>query len=106
MSSRRRTPEEAAGPGLLNELAEQTEGCEYGVENVAELPDIAAKIGIEVRNEYILGYTPKNGERDGKYRRGSGKVESAAWSSALKSLFSSWLLCTHSIVRRVIALDI
>jgi len=67
--NRGRTPEEAAGPGLLNELAEQTGGREYAVENVAELPDIAAKIGVELRNEYILGYTPKNRERDGKYRR-------------------------------------
>src|SRR5579875_911291 len=48
--SRGRTPEEAAGPGLLNELAEQTGGREYPVENIAELPDIAAKIGIELRN--------------------------------------------------------
>jgi Ca-activated chloride channel family protein len=67
--NRGRTPEEAAGPGLLNELAEQTGGREYAVENVSELPDIAAKIGVELRNEYILGYTPKNRERDGKYRR-------------------------------------
>jgi len=73
-SNRGRTPEEAAGPGLLNELAEQTGGREYAVENVAELPDIAAKIGIELRNEYILGYTPKNRERDGKYRRVTVKL--------------------------------
>lgn len=69
IANRGRTPEEAAGPSLLNELAEQTGGREYAVENLAELPDIAAKIGIELRNEYILGYTPKNRERDGKYRR-------------------------------------
>src|SRR5579875_1658859 len=50
LGNRSRTPEEAAGPGLLNELAEQTGGREYPVENIAELPDIAAKIGIELRN--------------------------------------------------------
>jgi len=33
------------------------------------LPDIAAKIGIELRNQYVLGYTPTNQKRDGKYRR-------------------------------------
>ncbi len=69
MANRGRTPEEAAGPSLLNELAEQTGGREYPVENLSELPDIAAKIGTELRNEYILGYSPKNRERDGKYRR-------------------------------------
>ncbi|MBV9405920.1 MAG: VWA domain-containing protein, partial [Acidobacteriaceae bacterium] len=52
-ANRGRTPEEAACPGLLNELGEQTGGREYAVENVAELPDIAAKIGVELRNEYI-----------------------------------------------------
>ena len=29
----------------------------------------AAKIGMEVRNQYVNGYTPANPERDGKYRR-------------------------------------
>ena len=39
------------------------------MENLNELPDIAAKIGIELRNQYIIGYSPKNRERNGKYRR-------------------------------------
>ena len=39
------------------------------MDNVGELPDIAAKIGAELRNEYVLGYSPKNQERDGKFRR-------------------------------------
>jgi VWFA-related protein len=69
MGSRGRTAEEASGPGLLSELAEQTGGRHFPVENLNELPDVAAKIGIELRNHYVLGYTPKNQERDGKYRR-------------------------------------
>jgi Ca-activated chloride channel family protein len=85
--SRGRTPEEAAGPGLLNELAEQTGGREYAVENVAELPDIAAKIGIELRNEYILGYTPKNGERDGKYRHVQVKLNQPRGLPPLKAYY-------------------
>jgi hypothetical protein len=44
-------------------------GRHFPVENVNELPDIAAKIGIELRNQYVLGYTPTNQKRDGKYRR-------------------------------------
>ena len=39
------------------------------MENLSELPDIAAKIGLELRNQYILGYSPTNHERDGKYRK-------------------------------------
>jgi Ca-activated chloride channel homolog len=85
--NRNRTPEEAAGPGLLNELAEQTGGREYAVENVAELPDIAAKIGVELRNEYILGYTPKNRERDGKYRRVQVKLNQPRGLPPLRAYF-------------------
>ncbi len=69
IASRGRTAEELAGPSLLSELAEQTGGRHFPVENVNELPDIAAKIGIELRNQYVLGYTPTNQEKDGKYRR-------------------------------------
>ena len=68
VSGRSRTPEEMAGPGLLTEIAEQTGGRQYQVENLNELPDIAAKIGVELRNQYILGYSPLNVVRDGKYR--------------------------------------
>jgi len=87
MSARGRTPEEAAGPSLLNELAEQTGGRAYAVDNIAELPDIAAKIGIELRNEYILGYTPKNRERDGKYRRVQVKLNQPRGLPPLKAYF-------------------
>lgn len=87
LSGRGRTPEEAAGPGLLNELAEQTGGRSYAVENVAELPDIAAKIGIELRNEYILGYTPKNAEKDGRYRKVQVKLNQPKGLPPLKAYF-------------------
>jgi len=67
--SRGRTAEELRGPYLLSELAEQTGGRHFPVENVNELPDITAKIGVELRNQYVLGYTPTNDAKDGKYRR-------------------------------------
>ena len=68
-AARGRTAEELSGPSLLSEVAEQTGGRHFPVENLNELPDIAAKIGIELHNQYLLGYTPKNQEKDGKYRR-------------------------------------
>lgn len=68
MATRGRTAEEMNGPTLLSELAEQTGGRAFQVENINELPDIAAKIGIELRNQYVLGYSPTNKEKDGKYR--------------------------------------
>lgn len=66
---RSRTPEETSGPAMLTEIAEQTGGRQYQVDNLNELPDVAAKIGVELRNQYIIGYSPKNLSRDGKYRK-------------------------------------
>jgi VWFA-related protein len=60
------TPEEAGGPELLTHIAEQTGGRMFFA-NAVELPDVAKKIGIELRNRYILGYSPLNQVRDGKY---------------------------------------
>jgi VWFA-related protein len=60
------TPEEAGGAGLLGKISEQTGGRLFEADPV-ELPDIAKKIGIELRNRYILGYSPQNQARDGKY---------------------------------------
>lgn len=69
IGGRGRTAEEMAGPGLLSELAEQTGGRHFPIDNVSELPDVAAKIGVELRSQYMIGYTPKNLNKDGKYRR-------------------------------------
>lgn len=68
-SSRSRTPEELAGPSLLTEIAEMTGGRQFPVENLNDLPDIARKIGRELRNLYIVGYSPSNSKRDGKWRK-------------------------------------
>ncbi|MBM3814888.1 MAG: VWA domain-containing protein [Acidimicrobiia bacterium] len=69
IAGRGRTAEELSGPSLLNEMAEQTGGRSFAVENLNDLPDIAAKIGIELRSQYVLGYSPTNMQKDGKYRR-------------------------------------
>jgi Ca-activated chloride channel family protein len=67
--ARGRTPEEADGPDLLRDMAEQTGGRDFEVNNIGDMPDVAAKIGLELRNQYVLGYSPKNKDRDGKFRR-------------------------------------
>lgn len=85
--SRSRTPEEMAGPGLLTEVAEQTGGRMFPVENINELPDIAEKIGIELRNQYVLGYVPNNEERDGKWRRVKVEVKKIRGMPQLRPYF-------------------
>jgi Ca-activated chloride channel family protein len=87
MASRGRTPEELSGPALLGEITEQTGGRHFAVDNLAELPDVAAKIGIELRNEYVLGYSPKNATRDGKYRHVQVKLVKTTGLPQLKAIF-------------------
>ena len=72
-SGRLRTTEEAGGPGLLNELCDQTGGRHLPAD-ASELPDIAAKIGVELRNRYVLGYSPTSRLRDGRYHTLQVKV--------------------------------
>ncbi|MGB6193694.1 MAG: VWA domain-containing protein [Terracidiphilus sp.] len=63
------TPEERTGPQLLNELSEETGGRLYRVDDISEMGDIAEKISTELRNQYVIGYTPREISRDGKWRK-------------------------------------
>ena len=74
-------------PDVLAEVTEQTGGRHFAVDNLAELPDVAAKIGLELRNQYVLAYTPKNGARDGKYRRVQVKLVKTAGLPPLKAMY-------------------
>ena len=63
------TSEERYGPYLLNEISDVTGGRMFRVEDPNELADVATKIGVELRNQYVLGYRPTNAARDGKWRK-------------------------------------
>ena len=66
---RSRTFEELNGPSLLSEITEMTGGRVFAADNLNELPDIATKIGLELRNQYVLGYRPSNKVHDGRWRK-------------------------------------
>jgi len=66
---RSRTPEELLGPTLLSEMTELSGGRSFTVENLDDLPDIAGKIGMELRNQYVLGYRPSNKAHDARWRK-------------------------------------
>jgi Ca-activated chloride channel family protein len=63
------TPEEQLGPALLADLTELTGGRAFTIDNPNDLADVSTKIGIELRNQYVLGYRPKNPAHDGKWRK-------------------------------------
>jgi len=64
-----KTPEEREGPQLLTEISDVTGGRTFAIGSPNELADVATKIGIELRNQYVLGYRPTNPTRDGKWRK-------------------------------------
>jgi Ca-activated chloride channel homolog len=66
---RSRTPEELYGPTALNEITALTGGRSFAVDNLDYLPDIAAKIGWELRNQYVLGYHPSQKAHDARWRK-------------------------------------
>jgi VWFA-related protein len=61
--------EERGGPTLLSELAEETGGRHFAVFEPKELPDAAAKIGMDLRNQYLVGVRPSKVESDGKFHK-------------------------------------
>jgi Ca-activated chloride channel homolog len=71
---RNRTPEELNGPSLLSEVTEMTGGRVFAVEKLDELPDITSKIGMELRNQYVIGYRPSNKAHDARWRKVKVKI--------------------------------
>jgi Ca-activated chloride channel homolog len=68
------TQEEMEGPSLLTELCDLTGGRLFRVSSLDELPDVATKIGMELRNQYVIGYKPSNKNSDGRWRKIKVKV--------------------------------
>jgi Ca-activated chloride channel family protein len=77
--------EQVSGPRLLAQIADQTGGRAFGASEFSQLPGIAEKIAIELRNQYVLAYSPTNSERDGKYRKVEVKMRQQKGLPALKA---------------------
>ncbi len=63
------TPEERNGPLLLNDIANDSGGRLFRVDDLSEMGDIATRISSELRNEYVLGYKTDDLNMDGKWRK-------------------------------------
>jgi Ca-activated chloride channel family protein len=61
--------EERLGPQLLSDITELSGGRAFTIDNPNDLGDVATKIGVELRNQYVLGYRPTKIVRDGKWRK-------------------------------------
>jgi Ca-activated chloride channel family protein len=63
------TVEERLGPQLLSDISQVTGGRTFTIDNPNDLPDVAGKIGMELRNQYVLGYKPSKTNHDGKWHK-------------------------------------
>ena len=83
------TASELSGPRVLSEISDQTGGRALAATGSQDLPRIASRIGLELRNQYVLAYSPSNKERDGKYRKVQVKLLAP---EALPDLKARWRL--------------
>ena len=79
--------EERNGPQLLDDLAEQTGGRLYRVENLDDLVYVSARISRDLRSQYVLGYSPSNQTRDAKYHSVRLKVISPQGTPGLRTYY-------------------
>jgi Ca-activated chloride channel family protein len=79
------TLEERLGKKWLGEITERTGGRTVTVQDRAKLPDTAAEISRELRNEYVLGYRPVS--FDGKWRKIKVRVTSGAADHRLQAYY-------------------
>jgi Ca-activated chloride channel family protein len=71
------------GRAIIEDLVGITGGRAFFPESVYELEDICAKIAVELKNQYVLGYHPSNTEKNGKWRKIHVKVSPPKGLSSL-----------------------
>ncbi len=73
-----KTIEEKLGKRLLVEITEASGGRTIAADQASKMPQIAATISRELRQQYVLGYKSTNPLRDGKWRKIKVQVTATA----------------------------
>ena len=73
---------------VLETIAEETGGRAFHVRKLEELRELATNVSAELHSEYVLGFSPAERSRDGKYRK--VKVEVAPETAGPRQLHTSW----------------
>jgi len=63
------------GQAFLEELSSVTGGKAFFPETDVEMDDVFERIALELRHQYSIGYTPKDFQPDGKWRKVKIKVK-------------------------------
>lgn len=64
-----KTFEEYMGKKWLGEITDASGGRTVAIDTLSRLPETAAAISWELRNQYVLGYKPNNIEIEGQWRK-------------------------------------
>jgi Ca-activated chloride channel homolog len=80
------TPEERNGPTLLDQVALDTGGHTFPV-TLDALPEIGAQIAHELRNQYVLGYSPASPTTDGKYHKVNLKLSTPNAETVMRTYY-------------------
>lgn len=82
-----KTFEEFMGKKWLEEITNATGGRTVTVDDLTKLPEVAASVSWELRNQYTLGYKPKNLRADGKWRKVKVRVISPPGAAHLQAYY-------------------
>lgn len=80
-------PEERNGPRLLDQVALDTGGRDFPVVSLDNLPTIGVQIAHDLRNQYVLGFSPASSTADGKYHKVNLKLAAPNAESELKAYY-------------------
>ncbi len=64
-----KTIEERMGRKTMSAITDASGGRTIAADDRRKMPEIAAIISRELRNQYVLGYLPSNSSHDGKWRK-------------------------------------
>jgi hypothetical protein len=67
----------------LDDITETSGGRLFPVSDVNHLPEVAARIGVELHNQYVLAYSPNAMQHDGRHHRVRVQVVPPVGMSAL-----------------------
>lgn len=88
------------GQAFLDELTTVTGGKSFYPTSDLEMDEIFERIALELRHQYSIGYTPKNFEPDGKWRKLKVKVKPPRGLSRLTVRSREGYYATPVISRR------
>ena len=93
------TPEEISGPRLLSEIATQTGGRAFSAALTSDLPSVAARIAVELRNQYVLAYYPQESGQRRKVPQGGSEALATAGYSAAQGALAARVLRAVTVTR-------